>query len=835
MTVGILGDISKLNAGLNRASASVGKWADKVAQHGKRVSDIGKKMSLGLTLPLVGFGVAAIKFASDAEEIQSKFDTVFKETAGATTEWINEFASTVGRSRTTLKEFASTFQDTFVPLGFAREEAAELSTQLVKLTVDLASFNNMAEPEVMMALQSAIVGNHETVRKFGVIINEAALNQELLNMGITDGTKAATEAQKANARLTLIIAGTADAQDDATRTSRSFANVMKSLRASMKDVSEEIGMILIPWVSKLIEKVKGILQWWKDLDYTQKKLIITIAAIVAGIGPLLFIVGKLMGSVKLLSAIFSLIAAHPIVAAISAIIAVFVLLLTKCEWFREFWKGFWEGVVGIAEDFVNGVIFVINQFINGINLLISAINLIPGVEIPGLGAIGYVDFSGAIAGASKTVADSIEEIGVEITDGLADYGTIQANELAGIADAVGEVAESVSLTLDERLTDLGTAITEGTAITAHATEESLGDIAQAIEDLEERRGTVETWVRELNEIQAELDAGFPAVEAAMDRAAAEFGEAKVAYDRATAELEVAIRDGTVIDLETLQWAQMDAKERLDLARDQYALAIADSDAFEASALAREQRAAEIREELGKIGVTEEKIRVAQEEAVKRLWSIDVGIPKLGATLTFGFEDIVDAFTLEMGDMSVIYKDGVLDLELKIGENTIKITEAIALLQTLMGGQLGALLASIAGLAGAILGALAPLIALAVFVAGFVKIIEWIKNTFFGGSRGEVTRVPSLQLGGIVPGPIGRPMLVMAHGGEPFGAAGVSQLLDYGRIEGAVYTGIFDAMLEVMSRQEGRPVIVQLPDKTVLARALFMPLLEEQQRRGTVLL
>ena len=70
---------------------------------------------------------------------------------------------------------ASSVQDTFVPLGFARGEAAKLSVQLTKLAVDTASFNNAQDIPTMMAFQSALVGNHEAVRRFGIVITETEL------------------------------------------------------------------------------------------------------------------------------------------------------------------------------------------------------------------------------------------------------------------------------------------------------------------------------------------------------------------------------------------------------------------------------------------------------------------------------------------------------------------------------------------------------------------------------------------------------------------------------------------------------------------------------------
>lgn len=47
-------------------------------------------------------------------------------------------------------------------------------------------------------------------------------------------------------------------------------------------------------------------------------------------------------------------------------------------------KGFYNSVVGIIEGVINGFIGVINGFIRGVNMAIDAINLIPGVDLPGL-------------------------------------------------------------------------------------------------------------------------------------------------------------------------------------------------------------------------------------------------------------------------------------------------------------------------------------------------------------------------------------------------------------------------------------------------------------------
>ncbi|MCK5307181.1 MAG: hypothetical protein KAJ73_01085 [Zetaproteobacteria bacterium] len=203
-------------------------------------------------------GAKLISMGSDAEEMIGKFDVVFGDSAPMATEKLDEFGNAVGRSKFELMEMAATVQDTFVPLGFARDEAADMSIELSKLAVDMGSFNNVADADVMLALQSAIVGNHETMRKYGVVITQSTLDQELLRMGVEDGIKAATEQEKVQARLNLIYAGTSDAQGDAERTAGSWANQMRALKSTISETATSIGLELLPFVTPLLTAITDL-------------------------------------------------------------------------------------------------------------------------------------------------------------------------------------------------------------------------------------------------------------------------------------------------------------------------------------------------------------------------------------------------------------------------------------------------------------------------------------------------------------------------------------------------------------------------------------------------
>lgn len=97
----------------------------------------------------------------------------------------------------------------------------------------------------------------------------------------------------------------------------------------------------------------------------------------SGIGKILGIGKTLMGGI---SKLFALIAANPVVAIITGIVAAVVLLYTKCEWFRDavhavidavvgFFQGAWDLIVSAWEgagDFFGGVVDGIKGVFEGI-------------------------------------------------------------------------------------------------------------------------------------------------------------------------------------------------------------------------------------------------------------------------------------------------------------------------------------------------------------------------------------------------------------------------------------------------------------------------------------
>lgn len=238
--------------GSKRVEKALRKLSAKMQSIGSGIASIGKA-SVAIGAGILGAFAAPVKAASDLEETMNKFNVVFGDSATLVKAWGDEYARQVGRSKRQVADFLASSQDLLVPLGLDPKAAEETSKQLTKLSVDLASFNNMADADTMRDLQAALTGSGEVMKKYGVIVSEAAVKQELLDQGLDP--KNVTEAQKAMARLDIIMRGTTAAQGDAERSAGSFANQMKALWANAENIAGALGERITPMLAGWIELV----------------------------------------------------------------------------------------------------------------------------------------------------------------------------------------------------------------------------------------------------------------------------------------------------------------------------------------------------------------------------------------------------------------------------------------------------------------------------------------------------------------------------------------------------------------------------------------------------
>jgi hypothetical protein len=243
-------------------SNTTGLESGLLAAKNTLVGGLSMLSSLLTRMSAVGGGIGlgfAVKAASDAQEMNSMFEAVFKEQTAAATKFAEDFASRIGRSVLGVKEQMAGFQDTFIPLGFARDEARKLSEQLVKVTADLGSFKNRSDSDVAQILTAALTGERESLKSLGIVIQEVDVKNELMAMGMANAEGDILKQAKAQATLTLIMRGSADAMGDAERTSSGFANRSKAVRGALYDLTAVVGSAFIPALEDIATSLNNAL------------------------------------------------------------------------------------------------------------------------------------------------------------------------------------------------------------------------------------------------------------------------------------------------------------------------------------------------------------------------------------------------------------------------------------------------------------------------------------------------------------------------------------------------------------------------------------------------
>lgn len=262
---------------------------------GQKMTTIGNAMTLGVTVPLVGIGAAAVNAASDLEESMSKVNVVFDDSADTVQEWSKSAATAMGMSRQEALEAAGTYGNLFRAMGQTSEASAGMSKELVQLAADLGSFNNLKTEDVLLSLRAGLMGEAEPLRKFGVDMSAARQQAVALEMGLVKEGQALDANAKLLANYAIIMQDTGLAQGDFGRTSDGLANSMKTAQSSIKDLLADLGESLLPVATKAAKTITELAQAFNELPDSTQTAIVNIGLLVAALGPLLSVGGKVIG------------------------------------------------------------------------------------------------------------------------------------------------------------------------------------------------------------------------------------------------------------------------------------------------------------------------------------------------------------------------------------------------------------------------------------------------------------------------------------------------------------------------------------------------------------
>lgn len=209
-------------------------------------------------------GNAAEKFNS-YYEAANLFGVSMKGLTGEASTFINKMETMLGIDPTEAMNNMATIQSLTTSFGLASDKAYVLSKNLTQLGYDLASLKNIPVAESFTKIQAAISGELEPIRRLGVDISNARLQQELLNLGYSQSVSTLSQADKAVLRYIAIMKQTTDAQGDFARTLSSPANMIRILQAQLNSLARAVGSLLYPALKSILPPLIAAVELVKEL------------------------------------------------------------------------------------------------------------------------------------------------------------------------------------------------------------------------------------------------------------------------------------------------------------------------------------------------------------------------------------------------------------------------------------------------------------------------------------------------------------------------------------------------------------------------------------------
>lgn len=463
--------------------------------------------------------INAIKAASDMSESVNKVNVVFGESSGIIQEFANSAATNLGMSKAEALAAAGTFGGLFAAMEIGEKTSADMSKGLVSLASDLASFNNIEPTIALDKLRAGLVGETEPLRTLGVNLTAAAVEARALGMGFQKtGTELAASA-KAQAAYSLILQQTMKAQGDFANTSTGMANAQRIITAQFKDFQVTVGEQLLPIIAPLVnafatslpdamaaaaDAFKNIITILFNLgkmvaanEPLMKGLAITIAAILT---PAVW--GAATGFIAMVAPIVGVgIVLGTLAAAIAVVIdhwslfeqagaVIMKVLGNVATWIKETtgpafkWFGDVVGqVVGWIQNRLADLSEAVGPIAEKIGIDLSGVSRASIAMMPNIGA-AFAGLENVAEQVGTTVGGTIAElvnngkIGIDALSGIIAHGMEQLRQPIEIVGA--EVVTTAA-----KFSDAGKGMADALDKTGKAAMASAKDIKEAVEATQE--------------------------------------------------------------------------------------------------------------------------------------------------------------------------------------------------------------------------------------------------------------------------------------------------------------------------------------------------------------
>lgn len=262
-------NIQKVIAATDGATKANSKSAKSYLSLSNQLNGFMRNMAKLVSLKAIAeyLGNAVAKF-NDFYEATDLFHNAMGNLSGEADTLISKMQGLLGVDPTKAMTYMATIQSLGTSFGLTSDKAYILSKNLTQLAYDEGSYWNKNVAETFTAMSSAISGEIEPIRRLGVDLSQARLQQELLALGFNKQVSSLSQADKAVLRYIAIMKQTANVQGNLAQTIQSPANRIKILKAQLDMLAKSVGSLLYPAMKSIlppliaaVQLIREFVQW----------------------------------------------------------------------------------------------------------------------------------------------------------------------------------------------------------------------------------------------------------------------------------------------------------------------------------------------------------------------------------------------------------------------------------------------------------------------------------------------------------------------------------------------------------------------------------------------
>lgn len=268
----------------------------RVIQLGRNISDVGRTLTFGLTLPIAALGFASVKAATRLDSLTRGLVTVTGSAAEAAIQMkeLEALARLPGLGFTQVLRGAAQLQASGIGRQLSVDALREFGNALAAVGRGKADLDGVIRALGQISAKGRVLGQEinqlaERVPQIRVVMKDAfgtASSEEIQEMGI-----------KADEFIRRVVASMATLE----RATSGAQNTFENLGDAAIKAGNSLGTVMLPVLLPTVRGFTSLLEVIAKLPAPIRVVIVVSGLLLAALGPVLLIVGKLITAVGLLS------------------------------------------------------------------------------------------------------------------------------------------------------------------------------------------------------------------------------------------------------------------------------------------------------------------------------------------------------------------------------------------------------------------------------------------------------------------------------------------------------------------------------------------------------